>query len=74
MVSDCVRIPVVACGGAGKLDDFSKAFYEGNAHALAAGSMFVYHGARNAVLINYPTKNDLLKTLGEIDEYKRPSL
>jgi len=26
---------------------------------LAAGSMFVYHGSRNAILINYPNKKDL---------------
>lgn len=60
-IVDEVNIPVVACGGAGTLDHLKEAFYEGNAHALAAGSMFVYHGPRNAVLINYPTKNEILQ-------------
>ena len=27
--------------------------------AIAAGSMFVYHGERKAVLINYPEKRQL---------------
>ena len=51
--------PVVAIGGAGNLKDFTKAILEGNASAVAAGSMFVYHGPRNAVLINYPEREKL---------------
>lgn len=58
-VSESVRIPVVALGGAGRLSDFSKAVNEGYASAVAAGSMFVYHGPRKAVLINYPEKQQL---------------
>lgn len=60
-ISENVTIPVVAAGGAGSLDDFSKAVNEANATAVAAGSMFVYHGPRKAVLINYPTKEELIK-------------
>ena len=30
-----------------------------HANAAAAGSMFVYHGSRKAVLINYPEQNEL---------------
>ena len=60
-VSDCVNIPVIACGGAGKLSDLSKAYYDGHASAIAAGSLFVYHGPRNTVLINYPEKDELNK-------------
>jgi imidazole glycerol-phosphate synthase subunit HisF len=59
MIADSVSIPVVACGGAGNLEHFKKAYFEGNAHALAAGSMFVFHGPRRAVLINYPSKSEL---------------
>lgn len=55
-VSQRVNIPVVACGGAGTLIDMKMAYKDGMAHALAAGSMFVYHGPRRAVLINYPPK------------------
>ncbi len=60
-ISDSVTIPVVALGGAATISDFSKAILEGHASAVAAGSMFVYHGARKAVLIKYPTKEELSK-------------
>ena len=55
-ISDKVTVPVVACGGAGNLEHLKEAYYKGNVHALAAGSMFVFHGSRKAVLINYPSK------------------
>ncbi len=58
-VSEAVEIPVVASGGAGELDDFSKAVNESYASAVAAGSMFVYHGPRKAVLVNYPNVIEL---------------
>ena len=58
-IADIVSIPVVACGGAGNLEHLKKAYFDGNAHALAAGSMFVFHGPRRAVLINYPSKSEL---------------
>jgi cyclase len=57
-ISSAVSIPVVALGGAAGVVDFKKAIQAG-AHAVAAGSAFVYHGPRRAVLINYPTKNEL---------------
>jgi cyclase len=60
-ISDTVGIPVIALGGAGKLEDFQSAVNEGHASAIAAGSLFIYHGARKAVLINYPTKTELKK-------------
>ena len=58
-VSNAVSIPVIAAGGAGATKDFGQAFKEAHASAVAAGSMFVYHGPRRAVLINYPDKNEL---------------
>ena len=58
-VSDAVKIPVIA-GGAGHHDHFKMAINSG-ASAVAAGSMFVYHGPRNAVLINYPDREELVK-------------
>ena len=60
-VSDAVSIPVVALGGAGSYNDISKALNNGHASAVAAGSMFVYHGPRRAVLINFPTQDELKK-------------
>jgi len=58
-VSEAVRIPVVALGGAGSYEDLKKAVSEGYASAVAAGSMFVFHGPRRGVLINYPEKEQL---------------
>ncbi len=52
-VSDAVMIPVVALGGGGSLEDLRRAVERG-ASAVAAGSMFVFHGPRRAVLITYP--------------------
>ena len=61
-VSDTVSIPVVALGGAGSYDDICKAVNMGHASAVAAGSMFVYHGSRRAVLINYTTQEELINS------------
>ena len=41
-ISDSVRIPVIAAGGAGKLSDFVKVVAEGHASAVAAGSIYHY--------------------------------
>jgi imidazole glycerol-phosphate synthase subunit HisF len=62
-VSKAVTIPVVAVGGAKNISDFHKAT-EAYASAVAAGSMFVYHGPRNAVLINYPSEKEIQKAFG----------
>jgi cyclase len=44
---------VVAVGGASSLSDLRKAVDAG-ASAVAAGSLFVFHGPHRAVLISYP--------------------
>jgi len=57
-VSKLVTIPVVAAGGAGKISDFTNAINNG-ASAVAAGSMFVFHGKHKAVLITYPSRKEI---------------
>jgi cyclase len=54
-VSSAVDIPVIACGGAGSLDDLATVVRDGGASAAAAGSLFVFHGRHRAVLVTYPT-------------------
>jgi cyclase len=54
-VTSAVPIPVVAAGGAGSLDDIVSAVQDGGASASAAGSFFVFHGKRRAVLVTYPS-------------------
>ncbi len=48
-----VKVPVVACGGAGNMEHVKQVLNEGGASAAAAGSMFVFHGRLKAVLISY---------------------
>ncbi len=58
-VAESVGIPVIACGGAGKVADFSRAVHEGKASAVAAGAFFVFHGPHRAVLINVPPAEEM---------------
>lgn len=57
-VSEAVHIPVIACGGAGGKEDLAAGLRDGHASAVAAGSLFVFHGRRRAVLINFPSKTE----------------
>lgn len=63
-VANAVSVPVIACGGAGRIEDFSKVVTECNVSAMAAGSIFVFHGKHRAVLINYPTQEELEEVMG----------
>lgn len=58
-IADAVDIPVIACGGASNIQDFTRVVHEGNASAVAAGSMFVFQRPHQAVLISYPSQLDL---------------
>lgn len=58
-IAASVSVPVTACGGAGGVNDLKKALKEGNAHAAAGGSMFVYYGRLKAVLITAPSEKEL---------------
>lgn len=58
-----VEVPIIASGGAGKLEDFKNAIDAG-ASAVAAGAMFVFHGPHRAVLITYPRYEDLEVIVG----------
>lgn len=53
-VSHNVKVPVIACGGAGKTEDFKSAVAAG-ASAVAAGSLFVYQKKGMGVLISFPS-------------------
>jgi cyclase len=58
LVSGISPVPVVPLGGAGALADMVAAEAAG-ATAVAAGSFFVFHGRRRAVLVSYPTDDEL---------------
>jgi len=59
IINNC-DIPVTIIGGASSIDDFKKAIEMG-ASAVSAGSMFVFYGPLKAVLINYPSKEEVMQ-------------
>ena len=61
LVSSSINMPLVACGGASNFNHLKDGLKLGGANAVSAGSMFVYHGKHNAVLINYLNKEELDK-------------
>lgn len=62
-VCAAVRIPVIACGGAGSAADLIEVIKTAGASAAAAGSMFVFNGPHRAVLIHYPACEELRYSL-----------
>ncbi|HRS98144.1 MAG TPA: HisA/HisF-related TIM barrel protein, partial [Smithella sp.] len=68
-VSSSVSIPVIACGGAGNLNDLKIAVTEGGASAVAAGSMVVYQAKSKGVLINFPDRGDLVDLFDEVEPH-----
>ncbi len=55
------NIPVTFVGGAGNLEHLKQVIFKNRFIGLAAGSLFVYKGKFNAVLINYPSEEDRMK-------------
>ena len=61
-ISKRTNIPLTFLGGAGSLEDIRSIWKIDSTIGAAAGSIFVFKGKFNAVLINYPArdeKNDL---------------
>jgi cyclase len=58
-VTDVVGVPVVVCGGARDAVDLRRVIREGGASGAAAGAMFVFKGPHRAVLISYPSSQEL---------------
>jgi cyclase len=59
-----VPVPVVACGGAARVDDLAAAVRHAGAAAAAAGSLFVFKGRHDAVLINMPSHDEVSRAFG----------
>jgi len=64
-VSSLVDFPVIANGGAGLLKHCVDAIETG-ASAASAGSLFVYYGPLKAVLVNYPTQDELKQAFKQV--------
>jgi cyclase len=55
-IADAVGVPVIALGGAGKLEHMKDAYASTNVSALASGSLFCFQNSERGVLVNYPNK------------------
>ena len=62
-----VKIPVIISGGAGTVEHLCEGVKAG-ATAVAAGSMFVFHGKHQAVLISYPDRASLSRIYSSISK------
>jgi len=56
-----VNVPLTFMGGAGSLDDMSSVIRHLGVVGVSAGSLFVFKGRYQAVLINYPTPSQKMK-------------
>ncbi len=61
-LSEKVSIPIIASGGAGNLHHMKDVLHKTGINAFAAGSLFVYSGNLKAVLINYPSRQEIKET------------
>lgn len=62
-VSEAVRVPVIANGGAGSIAHIGEVVTKGKASAVCLGSMVVFQQKGMGVLINFPDKEELSKVL-----------
>lgn len=62
-VCEAVSIPVIASGGAGNIGHIKEVVKKGHASAVSLGSMVVYQKKEMGVLINFPDKEELEKSL-----------
>lgn len=63
LIANKVSIPVIAHGGAGCINDISKAINQYGASAVALGSMVVYQKKDYGVLINFPDQGKIREIL-----------
>jgi len=61
ILSDKINVPLIYNGGISSIDDIEKVFNFGC--SVAAGSFFVFHGPHKAVLITYPSQNQISNIL-----------
>lgn len=65
-VSSHVRVPLIALGGAGNLEDIREGILAG-ANAVAAGSFLSFYGKYRAVLISYPLPHELAEICNSVN-------
>ena len=58
-----VNVPLIALGGAGKIEHIKEVFEQAHVDAVACGSLFVYQGLLKGVLISYPPYEQIQRLL-----------
>jgi len=64
-IAKAVSVPVIACGGAGKIEDFYSVIQSGHADAISAASIFHYH------LVKVLKSSDRFKDEGNVEFIKQ---
>ena len=64
-VRQAISSPLTVLGGAGSLADVGALLREFDIIGAAAGSLFVFKGVYRAVLINYPSRADKDRLIGD---------
>lgn len=65
-VSSYSLVPVIGSGGANSIEDITNAFKEGNINGASVGSFFVFQGPHKAVLISYPSPQEILELINKV--------
>jgi len=58
-VSEAIDLPIIAQGGVNNLDHIKQGVMVARASAVGVGSFFIFHGKHKAVLLTYPSCEDL---------------
>lgn len=67
-ISKNLKIPIIANGGVGHVDDIIEAVTKGGASAVALGSLVVFQKKDMGVLVNFPDQSDLRRKLETIED------
>jgi cyclase len=73
-ISEAVPVPVIAHGGAGRVQDIKKAVTQGRASAVAVGSMVVFQKKGMGVLVNFPHVSELSDILNRPRQPKQSKI
>ena len=55
-----IKIPLIANGGCGKVEDLTSVLYDKNVQAAAIGSMAVYQKKDMGVLVRFPKRAQII--------------
>jgi cyclase len=65
LIREAINLPLTVLGGAGKLEDIKELIKKYKIIGAAAGSLFVFKGKYKAVLINYPSRDEIKEINGQ---------